>query len=123
LSVKGPAADLDPKTFYIIPITDMVIFATLILFAFRARSNPPAHKRLILVATTALTIAAVARWPVGFIQHNPIWVAVLCTYGFLLLLVVYDLWVMRKVHSATIWASAFLIVVQQVRVPLGQTAA
>ncbi len=123
LSVKGPAADLDPKTFYIIPITDMVIFATLILFAFRARSNPPAHKRLILVATTALTIAAVARWPVGFIQHNPIWVAVLCTYGFLLLLVVYDLWVMRKVHSATIWARAFLIVVQQVRVPLGQTAA
>jgi hypothetical protein len=123
LSGKGPAADLDPKTFYIIPITDMVIFATLIFFAFRARSNPPAHKRLILVATTALTIAAVARWPVGFIQHNPIWVAVLCTYGFLLLLVVYDLWVMRKVHSATIWASAFLIVVQQVRVPLGQTAA
>jgi len=123
LSGKGPAADLDPKTFYIIPITDMVIFATLILFAFRARSNPPAHKRLILVATTALTIAAVARWPVGFIQHNPIWVAVLCTYGFLLLLVVYDLWVMRKVHSATIWASAFLIVVQRVRVPLGETAA
>jgi hypothetical protein len=78
----GPASGLDPKTFYIIPITDMAIFATLIFFAFRARSNPPAHKRLILVATTGLTIAAVARWPVGFIQHNPIWVAVLCTYAF-----------------------------------------
>ena len=119
----GGAGALDPKTFYIIPFTDMAIFATLIFFAFRARTNPPAHKRLILVATTALTIAAVARWPIGFIQHNPIWVAVLCTYGFLLLLVGYDLRTTGKVHRVTIWASVFLIVVQQVRVPLGQTAA
>ena len=119
----GTSAALDPKKFYIIPFTDMVIFATLIFFAFRARTNPPAHKRLILVATTALTIAAVARWPIGFIQHNPIGVAVLCTYVFLLLLVAYDLWTTRKVHRATIWASAFLVIVQQVRVPLGQTNA
>lgn len=123
LSGKGPAADLDPLTFYVIPITDMVIFGTLIVFAFRARTNPPVHKRLILVATTALTIAAVARWPVGFIQHRPIWVAELCTYGFLLLLAGYDLWSTAKVHRATIWASAFLILVQRVRVPLGETSA
>ena len=123
LSGKGPAADLDPLTFYVIPITDMVIFATLTFFAFRARSNPPAHKRLILVATIGLTIAAVARWPVGFIQHNPIWVAELCTYGFLVLLIGYDLWSTGKVHRATIWASAFLIFVQRIRVPLGETAA
>lgn len=122
-SGKGPAAGLDPLTLYVIPITDMVIFATLVFFAFRARSNPPAHKRLILVATTGLTIAAVARWPVGFIRHNPIWVAELCTYGFLLLLLAYDLWSTGKVHRATVWASAFLIFVQRIRVPLGETAA
>src|SRR6202022_474858 len=39
----------DVKFFYIIPLSDMLIFATLIFFAFRARSNPSAHKRLILV--------------------------------------------------------------------------
>src|SRR6267378_1400235 len=33
----------DPKFFYIIPLTDMLVFATLVFFAFRARSNPPAH--------------------------------------------------------------------------------
>jgi len=122
----GQALDdsgLDPKTFYIIPLTDMVIFGTLVFLAFRARCNPPAHKRFILIATIALLIAAVARWPVGFIQHNPIWVAVLCTYGFLLLLVLYDLWTLRRVHRVTVWASAFLILVQQVRVPLGRTSA
>ena len=113
----------DPQTFYIIPLTDMLIFATLIFFAFRARFNPPAHKRLILVATTALAVAAVVRWPLAFIQNNPIWVAELCTYGFLLLLAGYDLWSTGKVHRATIWASAFLILVQRVRGPLGATAA
>src|SRR5438270_4889128 len=30
----------DSKFFYIIPVTDMLIFATLIFFAFRARTNP-----------------------------------------------------------------------------------
>src|SRR3984893_15670405 len=44
-------AGFDAKAFYIIPLTDMLIFATLIFFAFRARSNPSAHKRLISVGT------------------------------------------------------------------------
>jgi hypothetical protein len=122
-SGKGPATGIDPKTFYVIPITDMVIFAVLIFFAFRARCNPPAHKRMILIATTGLMIAAVARWPVAFIGHHPIWVAELCTYGFLLLLAGYDLWSLGKLHRATMWASAFLVFVQRIRVPLGETGA
>ncbi len=63
---KGPAAEMNAKTFYIIPLTDMLIFGTLVFLAFRARSNPPAHKRLVLVATTALMLAAVARWPIPY---------------------------------------------------------
>jgi len=96
---------LDPATFYVVPITDMLIFSTLIFFAFRNRCNPAAHKRLILIATIGLMIAA------------------LVTYLFLLLLVGYDLWSIRKVHRATLWAGAFLIVVQQIRVPIAKTAA
>jgi hypothetical protein len=112
----------DPKFFYIVPLTDMVIFATLIFFAFRNRSNAAAHKRLILVGTVALMIAAVARWPVAFVHRQPIR-ASLVTYIFLLMLVAYDLWSTRKIHRATLWASAFLIFVQQIRIPIGQTAA
>ena len=117
----GPAGR-DPKFFYIIPLTDMLIFATLIFFAMRARSNPPAHKRFIFVGTTALLIAAIARWPFGFVYRNAP-VAALLSYGFLIILVAYDLWSTRKVHRATIWAGAFLIFVQQIRLPLGKTAA
>jgi FtsH-binding integral membrane protein len=112
----------DPKFFYIIPLTDMLVFATLVFFAFRARSNPPAHKRLIFVATVALTIAAIARWPLTLVHRNPSRAALL-SYLLLLILVVYDLWSTRKVYRATLWAGAFLIFVQQVRIPIGKTAA
>ena len=118
----GAALLLDPKTFYIVPLGDMFLFGTLVFLAFRARFNPPAHKRLMLIATTALMIAAVARWPFAFIQKNPLWVAELCTYAFLLLLLAYDLLTTRKVHRVTLWASALLIIVQRVRVPIGETA-
>jgi len=121
IRAAGPAGR-DPQFFYIIPLTDMLIFATLIFFAFRARSNPPAHKRLILVATTALLIAAVARWPIDFVYRKAP-VAALLTYVFLLALAVYDYWSTRKIQRATLWASAFLIFVQQTRIPIGKTPA
>jgi FtsH-binding integral membrane protein len=117
----GPSG-LDAKFFYIIPMTDMLIFATLVFFAFRARSNPPAHKRLILVATIGLMIAAIARWPFVIVQGKAP-MATLFSYIFLLILAVYDLWSTRKVHRATLWAGAFLIFVQQIRIPIGKTAA
>ncbi|MCI0623481.1 MAG: hypothetical protein L0387_17780 [Acidobacteria bacterium] len=117
----GPAGR-DPKFFYIIPLTDMLVFATLVFLAFRNRFNPSAHKRLILVATSGLMIAAIARWPLAFVNRN-VANAALVTYLFLLMLAAYDLWSTRKVHRATLWASAFLIFVYQIRLPIGRTAA
>jgi FtsH-binding integral membrane protein len=112
----------DPYFFYIIPLTDMLIFGTLVLFAFRARSDPSAHKRIIYVATTALLIAAIARWPWHLVHRNAPRAAIV-SYVLLLLLVAYDLWSTHKVQRATVWACGFLIFVQQVRLPIGKTAA
>jgi len=117
----GPAGR-DAKSFYIVPLTDMLIFATLIFFAFRARINPQAHKRIVLIATIGLSIAAIARWPIAFTFRNAA-MAALLSYIFLIVLVVYDLWTSRKVHRATLWAGAFLIFVQQIRMPIGKTTA
>jgi len=117
---QGGPPGREQEFFYIIPLTDMLIFATLVYFAFRARFNPAAHKRLILIATTGLLIAAIARWPM--IHRNAI-VAALVSYVFLIVLVGYDLWSTRKINRATLWAGIFLIVVQQIRIPIGQTAA
>jgi len=112
---------LDPATFYVIPITDMVIFSTLIFFGFRNRFDSAAHKRFILIATNALLIAAIARWPFAFVERKPL-PATFLSYLFLLMLIGYDLWSMRKVHFATIWGGVFMVVVQQLRVPFGQTS-
>ena len=118
---SGPP-DRDVKFFYIIPLSNMLVFGTLVFFAFRSRFNPSAHKRLILIATTALMIAAIARWPVAMIHGNaPI--ATLISYVFLLMLVAYDLWSTHKIQRATLWASAFLIFVEQISIPIGKTAA
>ena len=119
---RASPVDGGARSFYIIPLTDMLAFATLVAVAFRERRNPAAHKRLILIATTALMIAAVARFPFELVLGDaPI--ATLFTYLLLAMLVAYDLWSMRKVHRATIWATVFLIAVQWIRVPIGRTAA
>jgi FtsH-binding integral membrane protein len=96
------------------------VFATLIFFAIRSRSNPATHKRLILIATIGLSIAAIARWPMF---HRTPGRGALISYIFLLMLVAYDLWSTHKIHRATLWAGAFVIFVQQIRLPLGHTSA
>ena len=61
-------AGRDVPAFYIVPLMDMVIFATLLAFAFRARRDSVVHKRLIYLATRGLLIAAVARWPCAIVN-------------------------------------------------------
>lgn len=110
----------DPYFFYIIPLGDMFIFATLIFLAYRSRSDSATHKRVIYVATVGLLIAALARWPISLVRGAT--KAAIASYVFLVLLAAYDLWSTRRIHRATLWASGFLIFVQQVRLPIGRTA-
>ena len=42
---------------------------------------------------------------------------------YLLLLVAYDLWALRKLHPATLWGGLYLIVVQQAAIPVGMSGA
>jgi hypothetical protein len=116
---EGGPPGADAKFFYAVSLSGMMIFAPLIFFAFRARTNPPAHKRLILIATMALVVAAIARFSM---VHN-LDAAYRFSYIFLILLVAYDLWSTRKIHPATLWAAAFLIFVEQISQPVGHTAA
>ena len=109
------------KAFYAVPITDMLVFSTLIYFGFRERFNPAAHKRLMLIATIMITDAAFVRWPVP-VGWWDLQAAQMCCYALLLLLAGYDLWSTRKIHPATLWGGVFLIVLQQVRTPIGHTA-
>jgi hypothetical protein len=116
------AALPDPQAFYIIPLTDLLIFSVLITAAYLQRRDSASHKRLILVASSALMIAALARWHIAAILHRP-WEAGLASNVFLLTLVLYDVWSLHKIHRATLWSGAFLLLVQQIRFPISHTAA
>lgn len=113
---------LGAETFYAIPISGIATFAVLVYLAYRDRYKPAAHKRLILIATIALTTAAVARWPVGFIQTNPP-MRNLVILGFLLLVVAYDVVSLGRVLKPTIWGSVFVMVLLLGCVPFGFTPA
>jgi hypothetical protein len=113
---------LTPKTFFVIPVSDMVEFSVLVYFAYRARRQPAAHKRLILIATVAIVDAAVGRWPVAFLQAHPP-AQDIVSFGLLLLVVLYDLLTVKRVMKATAWASLFVVVVHLSRVPLAFTPA
>jgi hypothetical protein len=114
---QGPLG-LDPVSFFIIPITSIVLFAVLTFAAYRARRRPEAHKRLITIATISILDAAVGRWPVALFQHHPP-MQDLVHFSFLLLIVLFDLFQLHRVSRSTLWASALLIVVHIVRVPIG----
>jgi hypothetical protein len=112
---------MDAKTFYAIPMTDMVIFPVLIYFAYRARTDSPQHKRFIVIATLSLMTAAFARFHIAFLRGQPLH-ASLIPYGFLLCLAAYDLWSTHKLQRATILGGSFLVVAQQLGHVFAHTA-
>jgi hypothetical protein len=118
---RGVGAGLDAKTFYIIPMSSISVFAVLVFFADRARRRPAAHKRLILIATIGIIDAAVGRWPVAFFQSHPP-AQDLVPFGFLLAVMIYDLVSLHRIQKSTLWASLLIVAVHLTRVPLAGTA-
>jgi hypothetical protein len=66
--------------------------------AVLVRTNGPAHKRLMLIATINLVIPAVARWP--FLSPQHILLAIQVSLIALLLFVLFDLARTHRVHLA-----------------------
>lgn len=105
-----------PKTaysFFAIQLLDMVSFTTAFWLAVYWRRNPEFHRRLMLIATCVLTAAAFARFP----HMNPE-LAYSGVDGLIVLGVVRDLIVNRKVHVVYRYALPALIVFQAVMIQL-----
>jgi hypothetical protein len=123
-SIVRHAADpfvREVRAIYALGLADMLMFATLVYFAFRNRFNPAVHKRLILIATLAILDAAYDRWPIQAAWWTHGVTPLICCYPLLLLLMVYDWWSTRKIQPVTIWGSAFLVLMLQGRVLVGNT--
>jgi hypothetical protein len=118
---EGPLG-LDAQTFFVIPISGMLLFGVLVFYAYKLRRNTEAHKRLITIATIALMDAAVGRWPIAVLQKYPP-TQDLVILALLLMLVFFDLFNLHRVSKYTLRGALFVVVVHAVRVPLGHTAA
>jgi hypothetical protein len=114
---------LPPLVFLVIPVGDILVFATLVVAGFYYRRQSETHKRLMVLATLVLLPAAVARLPFAFILAT----GPLAFYGLpdllLLACIGYDTLVHRRLHPAYLWGGLILIVTQPLRLLIGGTAA
>jgi hypothetical protein len=107
--------------FYAVPLGDMLMFATFVYLGYRNRFQPIVHKRLMWFATLSLLDAGFDRWRVFDPYSLPV-VNLICFTPLLFLMIGYDWWSKGKVQRVTIWPTIFIVVVQQIRHPLGHTA-
>ena len=115
--VLGQASGAPPLVFLAIPFATLVVFPLLIGAAlyFRKRDT---HKRLMMLGTTEIVTAAVARLP--GIAGNP-----LAFFGvtdlFVLALVIHDFATRGRVHRATLLGGIVLIASQPLRLIMSGT--
>ncbi len=96
--------------FLIVPFYDVAAFATLFTLAVIWRKKPELHRRLIFVATCGLLAAAFGRFPY-LSDHNLFYAGV---DAVILLGVVRDLLVNRRVHKVYLIAVPALILCQAI---------
>ena len=111
----------DVRAFYAVPMGDMLMFAAFISLGYRHRSDPAAHKRLMLFATFALLDAAFDRWSVFDPYPLPL-VDLICFAPLVLATMAWDWWSSGRVRRVTILATLFLVAVQEGRHPIGYTS-
>ena len=97
-------------TFTAPEFAELFNFAVLAGLAFALRRKAAAHKRLVLLATIGLMGAALARW-------------LYVIYLLLGLIAIYDLWATHRIHPATIWGSAQIVLTMWAARLLGPTEA
>ena len=91
------------------PLIDMLVFAPLFAAAIYYRRKPDLHKRLMIVATTSLLIAAVGRMeflrtlPIPLLWHHLIWTSPI------VLAMAHDFWKQRKIHPVYVVGLIVLI--------------
>ncbi len=112
---------MTPIAFLVIPLFDMVLFATFVTTALIKRRDKEAHKRLMLLAYVSIVTAALARLP-GMLPLGPP-----AFFGLSLLFVVagaiYDRVSRGRIHRAYLWGGALIVVSIPVRLAISSTAA
>jgi hypothetical protein len=112
---------LSPQVFFVVPVSDILVFATLAGWSYAVRRRADQHKRLILFATIMLLDEAVERFPCTITPMGPL-AQMLIMFSFLAVMIGYDLISRRDIDRVTSIAALIIIFQQLLRIPLAQTA-
>lgn len=119
-AARGEApVGVDPDTFLMIPLSDMVLFAGFIAAALLLRANREAHKRLMLLAYVCIVVAAVGRLP-GVLPLGPL-VFFGLAFLFVLAGIIYDRVSRGRVHPVYVWGGAILVISVPLRLMISGT--
>jgi len=117
----GAPPGIDPLSFMVIPLGDMVMFGGFIAAALTLRRDKESHKRLMLLAYASILAAPAARLP-GVLPLGPL---AFYAIGFLILAagVIYDYLSRGRVHRVYLWGGALLVLSVPARLAISGTAA
>jgi hypothetical protein len=112
--------------FLLIPFASALLFGAYVAAALWFRRKPDYHKRLMLIATTAILVPAGARIATyffkGILPPGPPG-GLLLTDLFIGALVTYDFKKQGRLHPATLWGGGLMLLSQPGRLWLSQTEA
>lgn len=118
MSVVG----LQAKSFLLIPLTDMLLFASFIGLSLANLKRPEWHKRLMVLATAALLPAATGRLLFALQLPESILLFTVSQEVILIAAIANDLFTRRKIHPAYLWGGALMLIVHLTRFPLAGTS-
>ena len=112
---------IEPLTFLVIPLFDLVLFSGFVATAVWRRRDKEAHKRLMLLAFVSIIVAGVGRIPGVGALGPPVF------FGLSLLFVVFGIvydWMSRgRIHRVYILGGGLLALSVPVRLAISSTAA
>lgn len=115
---------MEPRGWLLVSAADLLVFAVLAVAGLLQRRDLQTHKRLMLLATISLLPASIGRWPLP----GAAWVIGIPASFFaaadlaLLPLMAWD-WLTRgRIHRATLWGGAWMVLSLPARFALAGTA-
>jgi hypothetical protein len=106
--------------------TSIVLFAGFVTAGYMKRRQSAYHKRLMLLATISMTVPALARlvrMAALPVLPTGVWGALIIVNVFLVAMIVYDLGRLGRLHPATMWGVAIMVVSWPLRLTIGETDA
>ena len=119
--MSPPGSGLDPRVFYIVPVSGILLFGVLVGWAYLVRRRPMEHKRLIIFASLLILDAAIGRFPYTITPMGPLAQSFILI-GLMVPMLVYDFATLKKINRVTIASSLLIVLVLFTRIPLAMTS-